>query len=119
MGTRYILTVTCPQCGLKDDDVYFAPTCDFVDWKCPECGHVVDLITLTGITSEDASNAVEIKELCARFDMSEPETVPCATCGEPTAFLGTKRCNNCWEIERRLYHYLKSEKGRDFVQRSL
>lgn len=25
MGDRYILTVTCPQCGRVDDDVYFAP----------------------------------------------------------------------------------------------
>ena len=64
MGTRYILTVTCPGCGFEDDDVYFAPTCDFVDWKCPECGHVVDLLALTGITYEDASNAVEIAEMC-------------------------------------------------------
>ena len=64
MGTRYILTVTCPGCGFEDDDVYFAPTCDFVDWKCPECGHVVDLIALTGITYGYASNAAETAEIC-------------------------------------------------------
>jgi len=64
MGTRWILEVTCPQCGFEDDDVYFAPTCDFVDWKCPECGTVVDLIALTGITYEDASNLTEITEMC-------------------------------------------------------
>lgn len=67
MGTRWILEVTCPQCGFEDDDVPFAPTCDFVDWKCPECGHVVDLYALTGITYDEASNAAEIKELCSEF----------------------------------------------------
>lgn len=67
MGTRWILEVTCPQCGFEDDDVPFAPTCDFVDWKCPECGFVVDLYALTGITYEDASSAKEITEMCSRY----------------------------------------------------
>ena len=60
MGIREILTVTCQQCGFEDDDVPFAPTCDFVDWKCPECGFVVDLMAMTGISYEDASNSGEI-----------------------------------------------------------
>ena len=67
MGTRYILTVTCPECGFVDNDVYFAPTCGMTDWKCPECSRVVDLYALTGITYEDASNAAEIREICSRF----------------------------------------------------
>jgi len=64
MGTRWILEVMCPQCGFEDDDVPFAPTCDFVDWKCPECGRVVDLYAMTGISYEEASNADEITEMC-------------------------------------------------------
>ena len=67
MGTRWILTVVCPECGFEDDDVYFAPTCDFVIWKCPKCGFIVDLIEFTGISHEDASSAVEIAELCRKF----------------------------------------------------
>ena len=55
MGDRYILTVTCPKCGVEDDEVYYAPTCGFNDWTC-QCGHVVDLATYTGITEADASN---------------------------------------------------------------
>jgi hypothetical protein len=64
MGDRYILTVTCPKCGRVDDDVFYAPTCGFVEHKCP-CGHVVDLEELTGISYEDASNRAEIEKLSA------------------------------------------------------
>ena len=67
MGIREILEVTCPQCGFEDDDVPFAPTCDFVTWKCPECGFVVDLMAMTGISYEEASNADEMAEMCSRF----------------------------------------------------
>ena len=67
MGIREILEVTCPQCGFDDDDVPFAPTCDFVTWKCPECGFVVDLMAMTGISYEDASSAGEIAEICDKF----------------------------------------------------
>ena len=82
MGTRWILEVTCPQCGFEDDDVPFAPTCDFVTWKCPECGFVVDLIAMTGISYEDASSADEIKELCSRFgSISEILEQSCETGG--------------------------------------
>ena len=44
------------------------------------------------------------------------ETVPCETCGTPTPFTGTRRCNNCWEVERRMPDYMKSPKGWDFVR---
>ena len=74
MGIREILEVTCPQCGFEDDDVPFAPTCDFVTWKCPECGFVVDLIALTGISYEEASNADEIAEMCRGMLESWEET---------------------------------------------
>ena len=63
MGNRWILRVTCPECGFVDDDVYYAPTCGFVEWKCPKCGHVVDLQEETGISPEDASNAKELARL--------------------------------------------------------
>ena len=56
MGDRYILTVDCPCCGLCDNDVWFAPTCDATTWTCPQCGRIVDLVKLTGITAESASN---------------------------------------------------------------
>lgn len=65
MGDRYILTVTCPQCGRVDDDVYFAPTCGFTEHTCA-CGQVVDLTELTGLTFEDASNRGVIQAMCGR-----------------------------------------------------
>ena len=61
MGDRYFLTVVCPKCGYCGDEVYFAPTCGFVDWKC-KCGNVIDLVELTGITAEMASNKAEIAD---------------------------------------------------------
>jgi ribosomal protein S27E len=63
MGDRYFLTVTCKGCGITVEDVYYAPTCDFVDWECPHCGEVTDLEEYTGITYEDASNVAAIREV--------------------------------------------------------
>ena len=44
------------------------------------------------------------------------ETVPCETCSTPTPYERTKRCNNCWEVERRLPDYLRSPKAWEFVR---
>lgn len=41
----------------------------------------------------------------------QPEAVPCEVCGATTTFTGTKRCNNCWEVEGRLGEYLRSPRG--------
>lgn len=46
----------------------------------------------------------------------ERETIPCKICGKPTPMLGTKRCNNCWEVERGLGEYLKSQGGQDVIR---
>ena len=51
MGDRYTLEYKC-VCGYFDDDVYYAPTCGFVDWLCPSCGTLVDLAEHTGISLE-------------------------------------------------------------------
>lgn len=63
MGERYFLEITCPQCGFHDDDVYYAPTCGFIDWKCQKCGRVIDLEEYTGISREEASNVAEIEAI--------------------------------------------------------
>ncbi|MES2347067.1 MAG: hypothetical protein V4641_05790 [Pseudomonadota bacterium] len=31
------------------------------------------------------------------------ETCPCGLCGKPTRMLGTKRCDGCWELEKRIH----------------
>lgn len=31
-----------------------------------------------------------------------PNTVLCGICGTPTRMTGTKRCNRCWELEKRV-----------------
>ena len=68
MGDRYILSVGCPDCGFEDHDVWFAPTCDVTEWHCPHCGHTVDLVELTGITAEIASNATKIEQVIRAMD---------------------------------------------------
>lgn len=32
----------------------------------------------------------------------KPEVVECELCGGPTAMTATKRCDGCWELERRI-----------------
>jgi ribosomal protein S27E len=63
MGDRYFIPVNCPDCGYIDKEAYYAPTCGFLTWTCPNCKHVVDLEELTGISEEDASNAAEIQRI--------------------------------------------------------
>lgn len=43
--------------------------------------------------------------------------VPCGTCAIATLNTGTKRCDNCWETERRLELYLRDggDNARAFV----
>jgi len=48
--------------------------------------------------------------------MSRTQTTSCEICGKPTISLGTKRCNNCWEVEHRLKDYLKNPKGQEFAR---
>lgn len=73
MGDRYHLKLTCKGCGFVDNDVYFAPTCGFTEYTCPHCGVIEDLIELTGITAEAASNK-ELMEQIDDIDIVEPNT---------------------------------------------
>lgn len=73
MGDRYHLQIECPECGFDDPDVYFAPTCGFVDWVCGGCGHVANLADLTGISYDDASNADLIIQAIGATKDSEGE----------------------------------------------
>lgn len=68
MGDRYILAVKCNKCGFEEKDVYYAPTCFFVGWKCPKCENVIDLEKYTGISYEEASNSGELSYLIERLD---------------------------------------------------
>ena len=63
MGDRYFIQMRCRKCGHIEEDVYFAPTCGFTDWKCPKCGKKHDLYKETGISYEEASNRTEIEEM--------------------------------------------------------
>ena len=67
MGSRYILTIICPKCGYEDEDVYYAPTCGIMDWRCPNCRIKVNLEKYTGITYEMASNREEIEKMAKKI----------------------------------------------------
>jgi hypothetical protein len=53
----------------------------------------------------------------AEFDRLGVKHVDCKTCGCPTNMTGTKLCDGCWEVERRLVGYLRDggDKARQFV----
>jgi len=67
MGDRYFLTVECPKCCKKDEDVCYAPTCGLTEWRCPDCGELVDLEELTGISYDDCSNADLINSIVKKL----------------------------------------------------
>ena len=63
MGDRYFIICICPKCGFTEDDFWYAPTCDVLEWECPECGNVLGLQGYTGISIEDASNRGAIEQI--------------------------------------------------------
>lgn len=38
MGDRYILDLICDKCKKVNSNVYYAPSCDFIDFVCIFCG---------------------------------------------------------------------------------
>lgn len=40
------------------------------------------------------------------------KTVPCIYCGTPTPMVGTKLCDECYEVDCRLVRFLASEAAR-------
>ena len=43
MGTRYFLILDCPYCGKTNEDIYYAPTCDFLTHRCDYCEGEFDI----------------------------------------------------------------------------
>lgn len=40
MGDRYYLRLNCAYCNHLNTEIYYAPTCNFYDFKCKYCGKV-------------------------------------------------------------------------------
>ncbi len=37
MGDRYYLQDDCPYCGVRNNDIYYAPTCGMLSHICDSC----------------------------------------------------------------------------------
>jgi hypothetical protein len=35
---------------------------------------------------------------------------PCKICGTPTVMIGTRLCDNCWELEKSMSNLIKTDK---------
>jgi hypothetical protein len=70
---------------------------------------------------DKAGEVLKLEHACDGVHYSECKKVLCETCEADITEVGAayKRCHNCIEIESRLECYLKSQKGYQFVQRSL
>ena len=66
MGDRYYLTVKC-KCGFEEQDVYYAPTCGFEEWKCPKCDIIVNLEEYSGISKKSCSNKEIIEKIIEKL----------------------------------------------------
>lgn len=74
MGNRYILEVTCVECGFTDDSAWYAPTSGVRWWICPQCGNKIDLEECSGIMYEEASNQDVIEKAVGGM-VSERQTI--------------------------------------------
>lgn len=44
------------------------------------------------------------------FNRFDQKIIKCKLCGGKTTMLGTKLCDNCWELKTRIYHNLNIAK---------
>jgi len=66
MGERSIIEVRCPECGFVDHTWCFDCELGLVEWVCPKCDYVLDLMGDTKV--EDYSNAGAMEALCRVFE---------------------------------------------------
>ena len=38
MGDRYSLNLYCAACGIENEDIYYAESCEATTFKCEHCG---------------------------------------------------------------------------------
>jgi len=95
---------------------------------CPVCGGWIKWVKRHGSEAQTAAATTEPgpESTLASDEPSESvdcpfetkhENVPCETCGKPTRYTGTKRCDNCWEVERRLEGFMVTPRALAFVRK--
>lgn len=68
MGDRFYLKLKCAYCGKQNNDVYYAPTCCFYDFKCDDvtCNKmnfitaIFEVKKAEDVTEEDVIQAFEM-----------------------------------------------------------
>ena len=60
MGDRYTISLNCAYCNFNDDDVWYAPSCGSLSFRCEKCGEE-NLIVLEFIAKKVSSE--ELKQI--------------------------------------------------------
>lgn len=101
---------SCAECGEEIQLARSVPTYGPV--LCGECHRMKQ--------EEEGARRVAAEKVKQEQDRE----IPCKLCGDPTIFSGTKRCNNCWEIEGRfnvfkIQQMSKTPEGSAFLLQTL
>lgn len=68
---------------------------------------------------EKMSDAYRVISKWAKWKKEQANLVDCQICGEVTSMIGTKLCDNCWEITKRIDNFLESENGKKYIRNKL
>jgi hypothetical protein len=83
MGSRYIITIRCEQCGKTNNNVPYAPSSGFTDYKC-DCGNRIELT----MNAEKPMDNILVCEDCGK----ESDPVTPDICGH--CLRCTDHCDN-------------------------
>lgn len=67
MGDRFILSLKCTYCNSINDNIWYAPTCTFYDFKCFSC-HRTNFIC-ADFSVKKAEDATE-EDVVSAFEMA-------------------------------------------------
>jgi len=66
MGDRYYLILNCAYCNEENDNIYYAPTSMFYDFKCKKCNKINFISITSGIEAKKAED-VKLQDVIDAF----------------------------------------------------